>query len=387
MKDKNLFEIVYKSRKKGSLARLGTIHTAHGSFATPAFVPVATKGSLKSLTSESIRSLGIQVSFVNTYHLATHPGASVIAHAGGIHSYAHLYYTLMSDSGGFQVFSLARGKRAAKVHGEEEPLVVKMDEDGVTFRSVYDGGLILFTPESSMQYQTLIGADINMAFDECTYYPADEAYTRAAMERTHHWLNRCIAYRAKNTHQEYKQFLYGVIQGGSYENLRRVSARYVCNQSCDGLAIGGVSVGESKREMYDQVRWVSPFLDERPVHLLGIGHVEDIYSLVGFGIDTFDCVEPTRLARLGILLELSPKCDDVEIAVRKVDITKSIYKEDLSVASDMEKSPIHSYTKSYLHHLFRQREILGYTLASAHNLYVMQEAMRRVRRLILEDKL
>jgi len=221
---KPLFEVIHRSSV--SRARLGTITTPHGTVRTPAFVPVGTKGTIKALEPSKIMDIGIQLAFVNTYHLVTHPGTDVLKKAGGIHPYAKLPVPLLSDSGGFQVFSLARAdkekkeenaQRRAKVRGDEEPLVLKISEDGVLFRSIYDGATVSFTPETSMEFQRIIGADMLMAFDECTYNPATHEYTKKAMERTHGWLKRCQEYLAKHdSHSTYgnRQFLYGIIQGG-----------------------------------------------------------------------------------------------------------------------------------------------------------------------------
>src|SRR3989339_2199512 len=348
------FKVNHQSSK--SKARLGEITTDHGVIKTPAFVAVGTKGTVKSLTPQLVKDVGSQVAFVNTYHLVTHPGAEIIEKAGGIHKYSQLNIPLMSDSGGFQVFSLARTSRDsatqifqktnktekftfassqnktrnANVRGEKNPLLVKISEDGVKFRSTFDGALIEFTPEKSMEFQQKIGADINMAFDECTYYPATHEYAEKAMKRTHEWLKRCVKYKdsatqifqktnktekfafASSSTNPYSltpnpsQYLYGVIQGGTFEDLRKKSAEFVVSQNTPGVAIGGVSVGESKKEMREQVRWISDYLPkDRPVHLLGVGQIDDIVDLVKYGIDTFDCVEPTRLARMGRLYQLS----------------------------------------------------------------------------------
>ncbi|NMB84034.1 tRNA guanosine(34) transglycosylase Tgt [Candidatus Roizmanbacteria bacterium] len=398
------FKKKYQSKK--SRARLGEINTAHGQVKTPAFVPVATKGTLKTLTPKQIKEIGVQLSFVNTYHLVVSPGVDVIEKAGGIHKMADFNWPLMSDSGGFQVFSLARqnfksqitnikknlnnknqdNQRRADIRGEESPLVKKISEDGVKFRSLYDGRLIEFTPEKSMEYQMKIGADLNMAFDECTYYPATYEYTEKAMERTHNWLVRCVNYKraqAIGKKQGYsffnKQYLYGIIQGGTYTDLRKKSAEFVASQPVDGVAIGGVSVGETKKEMRKQVGAVAGLLpDDRPVHLLGVGQFDDIIDLVKCGIDTFDCVEPTRLARMGILLSFSDS--------NKIDINKGIYKNNLEV---VDKScgcwVCQTFTKAYLHHLFKQKEILGYTLATYHNLSVMEKFMGHIREMIGKD--
>lgn len=384
----NFFKVSHRPSK--SKARLGQIKTLHGIINTPSFVAVGTKGTVKALTPSIIKDIGTQVAFVNTYHLVTHPGPEIIEKAGGIHNYSKLDIPLMSDSGGFQVFSLAREQRKANVRGEEQPLVVKISEDGVKFRSSFDGALIEFTPERSMEFQRQIGADINMAFDECTYYPATYEYTKKAMERTHEWLKRCIKY--KDNELKNDQYLYGVIQGGTFEDLRKKSAEFVVSQNTPGVAIGGVSVGETKEEMREQVKWVSDLLPkDRPVHLLGVGQIDDIVDLVKYGIDTFDCVEPTRLARMGSIYQISQIKDQIDnrnIKGKETDITKTIYKNNLEkVDEDCECYVCKSFTKSYLHHLFKQREILGYTLATYHNLWVMEKLFERIRELISENKI
>jgi len=438
----SFFTVTHNSKK--SRARLGTITTDHGTVQTPAFVPVGTKGTIKGLPQQFISDLHIQLSFVNTYHLVTHPGVDVLSNAGGIHSMANYSIPLMSDSGGFQVFSLAQRqrkendklqmtnlksnsnsqlpnntKRTAGIRGDEEPLVEKIDEDGVTFRSVFDGQKIVFTPESSMDFQVAIGADINMAFDECTYYPATHEYTKKAMERTHRWLERCIKHRATDsvtallpasapltfvkdarvsgspsarvTCCTQNQYLYGIIQGGMYEDLRKKSAEFVASLATPGVAIGGVSVGETKEEMRNQVAWVAPYLpSDRPVHLLGVGQVDDIVDLVKHGIDTFDCVEPTRVARMGVvyrLKEVLAYCDGSH-SPYEFEITKNVYRADLSKLDDTCTCMVCStYTKAYIHHLFKQRELLGYTLLSYHNLWVMERLMEYIRNLIQSDRM
>jgi len=422
----DFFKTICRSKK--SKARLGEIKTSHGTIQTPAFVAVGTKGTVKALTSDMVKQTGTKVAFVNTYHLVTHPGADIIKKAGGIHQYCGFDIPLMSDSGGFQVFSLASNRRKANVRAEEEPLLVKISPDGVRFRSVFDGKLIEFTPEKSMQYQEEIGADINMAFDECTYYPATHEYAKKAMERTHEWLKRCIDYRKRHrvfstasplegdikrlTQKRVSclainQYLYGVIQGATYEDLRKESARFVVSQNTPGVAIGGVSVGETKKEMREQVKWVSDYLPaDRPVHLLGVGQIDDIVDLVRYGIDTFDCVEPTRLARMGTLYQLggiqhhvfstaSPQRGRKRLSQKQVfssseniDINKSIFKNNLEkVDVDCDCYVCRNYTKSYLHHLFKQKEILGYTLATYHNLWVMEKLFASVRTGIKQGKI
>lgn len=478
-----IFRSIYQSKKTclptgKSKARLGEIHTSHGIIRTPAFVPVGTKGTIKALLPSLIPELKIQVAFVNTYHLVTHPGADIIQKAGGIHKMANLPIPLMSDSGGFQVFSLAktnqarnhvfesasplRGPRrliqkqvsslhnisvkrkavlrgddflgilATQHRGEDLPLVEKISDDGVTFRSTYDGQLIEFTPETSMEYQRKIGADLNMAFDECTYYPATHEYAEKAMKRTHEWLKRCITYNKRSLksniissgysalrasqvdnilisslHTKNKlnqkqtssikisnkepiinnQYLYGIIQGGTYEDLRKRSAEFVVSQNVDGVAIGGVSVGETKKEMRSQIKWVADYLPkDKPVHLLGVGQIDDIIDLVQHGIDTFDCVEPTRLARMGTVYQIGKGQKQTLSPFTNIDILKGKYRNDLSsVDVDCNCYVCTHFTKAYLHHLFKQREILGYNLATYHNLWVMEKLMEKIRLLIEKD--
>jgi len=372
-------------------------------------VPVGTKGSIKSLPPNFIKEIGIQLAFVNTYHLVTHPGVEVIAKAGGIHKYAKLDIPLMSDSGGFQVFSLATQHK-----GEEVPYVVKISDDGVKFRSVFDGEMLELTPEKSIEYQMKIGADMMMAFDECVPYGSNYDYSKKAMDRTHEWLKRCIVKvrrwkigmeagqenRIKKLEKpptskhplpnsflnlpSNSQFLYGIIQGGIYEDLRKKSAQFVASCDVDGVAIGGVAVGEGKKEMRDEVKWVAPYLPkDKPVHLLGVGEIDDIFDLVKYGVDTFDCVEPTRKARMGGIFQSQKHNSKVKSLISEIDIHRGIYRNDLSpVDENCECWVCQNFTKSYLHHLFKQRELLGYTLATYHNLWVMERFFDRIREMI-----
>ncbi len=379
---------------------MGEIHTDHGLIQTPAFVPVATKGTIKSVPPESFKEIGIQVAFVNAYHLVNHPGVEVLKKTGGIRGLSHIDIPLMSDSAGFQVFSLAvrqRLKRAVMRDGEgEEAMVQKISEDGVIFKSLFDGSTLEFTPEKSIEYQQVIGADMIMAFDECTYHPATHKYAQKAMERTHDWLIRCIKAHKKNNTST--QYLYGIIQGGQYEDLRKASGNFIAMQDTEGVAIGGVSVGETKKEFREQVKWVSEFLPEdKPVHLLGIGQVDDILDTIHYGIDTFDCVEPTRVARMGGIYMTDRVMKVAEAIADGHEISSGFYKEDIlkgKYKGDLSKLDEHctcdtcqKYTKAFMHHLLRQKELLGYTLASYHNLFVMEKLMAHIRELITADKL
>ncbi|MBI1971462.1 MAG: tRNA guanosine(34) transglycosylase Tgt [Candidatus Wildermuthbacteria bacterium] len=367
------FEVIKKSKK--SKARVGILKTPHGDILTPAFVPVATKGTLKTIPPKDLKDIGTQVAFVNTFHLVLHPGAEVIEKFGGIHKYSNLAIPLMSDSAGFQVFSLGRKKKVQTKEGDEG-LLLNISEEGVQFRSPRDGKELMFTPEISMQNQEKIGADIIMAFDECIYYGASHEYTKEATERTHEWLLRCIESRKRKG-----QRLYGIVQGGVFKDLREESAKFVGAQEIDGVAIGGVSVGETKKEMEEQVRWVAPHLpEELPRHLLGIGRIEDIQEFVKLGIDTFDCVEPTRLARNGTVFQGQGK------KFARLDLTKSRYLKDKHpIQQSCACYTCQNFSLSFLHHLFRERELLGYYLATYHNLFFFEQMFAEIHRLIAKS--
>lgn len=384
----SLFHAHHKSALLGSRARTGTVTTAHGVIHTPGFVSVATKGTVKSLTPVQLQEIGVEASFVNSYHLAVHPGSEIIHRHSSVHNFSQMPWTMFSDSGGFQIFSLAKKGKKIRFRNQDETILVTLNEDKAVFRSIYDGSLIEFSPESSIQHQINIGADIIMSFDECTYYPATHAYTKQAMQRTHDWLGRCIEYKRLHSREDYPQYLYGVIQGGDFEDLRIESAKFIQNQQVDGVAIGGVSVGESKAEMRNQVRWTSQYLPtDKPVHLLGVGQLDDIVDLVKYGIDTFDCVEPTRLARMGVLLFVQNiEKTASEWKFQKIEINSRQYSQDESAIQSPSKY-VSTFSHSYAHHLFKQNELLGYTLATMHNLATMNEVMRRIREEIEQNKM
>ncbi|MCH8986657.1 tRNA guanosine(34) transglycosylase Tgt, partial [Patescibacteria group bacterium] len=341
---------------------------------TPSFVPVATKGTLKTIPPKELGEIGVQLAFVNTFHLTVHPGVDVIKKFGGIHKYSKLNIPLMSDSAGFQVFSLGDGKqnnKRIKTREGDEVLLKRIDEKGVKFHSPRDGKEMIFTPELSIKSQEKIGADLIMAFDECIYHNAGYKYTKEATDRTHRWLLRCI-----KTHKKKDQYLYGIIQGGIFKDLREESAKFVAEQKTAGVAIGGVAIGETSKEIREQVKWVSPYLPkDRPVHLLGIGRVEDILDLVGDGIDTFDCVEPTRLARNGVVYQQKDR------KFNRIDLMKSRYVSDKnSIQKDCRCYTCQNFSLSYLHHLFKEHELLGYYLATYHNLYFFAELFKDIRK-------
>ena len=383
MAEKELkFKILAKDRK--SAARLGEIKTVHGTLLTPEFIPVGTKGTVKSLNFEQLKKINLNCFFVNTYHLHLQPGEDRVFDLGGLHRFIGWDKLLMTDSGGFQVFSQARnssfGGRKALVGAETETLV-KIDEDGVTFKSFKDGSVHRFTPEKSIEIQKKLGADIILAFDECTYYPATYEYAKKAMERTHRWAGRCL--EAFKKRSRFNQGLYGIVQGSVFEDLRKKSARFVGSLPFAGLAIGGVSVGESKTEMAKVLEWVIPDLpEEKSRHLLGVGEIDDIFELVARGIDTFDCVMPTRLARMGLLLvkPQSPKKNRPKGKEFTLDITKPIYGKDESpIESDCRCETCLHHSRAYLNHLFKEKELLAYTLATYHNLWFMARLTQEIR--------
>jgi len=379
------FKILKTSRK--SQARLGIITTKHGSIQTPSFVPVATKGTLKTIPPRELKDIGVQVAFVNTFHLAVHPGVDVIKKLGGIHKYAKLNIPLMSDSAGFQVFSL--GQRKDKTHiktlEEGEALLLKIQEEGVRFRSPRDGKVMTFSPEISMRNQEKIGADLIMAFDECIYYGATRKYTKEATDRTHRWLLRCIEEKSSRRAMQ-NQYLYGIIQGGVFKDLREESAIFVTQQKVDGVAIGGVSVGETKKELREQLQWVAPYLPkDKPVHLLGVGSIKDILYAVPYGIDTFDCVEPTRLARNGVVFNCLKRSFK---QIERIDLNKSKYLIDKNpIQKTCRCYTCKNFSLSFLHHLFKEKELLGYYLATYHNLYFFSELFVDIRRNINSGKI
>lgn len=374
-------------------ARLGVIHTPHGDIQTPAFVPVGTQATVKSMTPEDLKDVGTQLYFVNTYHMYLRPGIDIIRQFGGLHGFMHWDRPLITDSGGFQVFSLARGRRSKGDSAEEkgDTGLVRISEDGVTFQSHWDGSAHVFTPESSMEWQWGLGSDIHIAFDDCTPYPVTYEAARLSMERTHRWAVRSLSEHQKlsrhaastmNNEQptmNVYQALYGSVQGSVFEDLRKESARFISGLDVDGIAVGGVSVGESKTEMVQVLDWVMPLLpDEKPRHLLGVGEIDDIFALVEAGIDTFDCVQPTRLARMGWVFSRDP---EVRLEKRDtIDLTKSVYANDQRpIDQKCACYTCKQYSRGYLFHLFHVKELLAYRLATLHNLHAIHSLVSDIR--------
>lgn len=377
MKTRFDFKILTRDKKTG--ARVGLFKTPHGVVETPVFVPVGTQATVKSLTPQDLKEIGVQILFGNTYHLHLRPGEETVKKFGGLGKFMGWSGATMTDSGGFQVFSLGKNKGRLPPQNNE-PKLVKITEDGVEFRSHLDGSKHVFTPEESIRIQKKLGADIILAFDECAPHPSTYKYTKEAMVRTHNWAVRCLKEAKEN------QALFGIVQGGIYKGLREESAKFISSLPFGGIAIGGVSVGESKKEMRDVLDWVVPHLLENKMrHLLGIGEIDDIFDSVERGIDSFDCVTPTRLGRMGFIF-VSPREGNTQNKFR-IDITKSKFANskdplDLSCSCYM----CQNFTRGYLNHLFRARELLAYRLATYHNVYFVINLVKNIRQSILEDK-
>ncbi|MEA2126807.1 MAG: queuine tRNA-ribosyltransferase, partial [Solirubrobacteraceae bacterium] len=298
------------ARDAGSRGRAATLHLAHGDVRTPAFVPLATKGVVRGLEPADVAGVGFEMVLGNTFHLFLNPGHERVAAFGGLHEFMRWPAPIITDSGGFQVFSMGHGNVADEVKGrasagaDRAGKILAIEEEGVTFRSYLDGTTHFMGPETSMAVQAALGSDIALVFDECTPFHVTRDYTARSTERTHRWLDRCLAWHAE--HGSAGQAVYGIVQGGTEEDLRRASAQAVAARECGGIAIGG-SLGADKPQMYEVVEWaVDELPDDRPRHLLGIGDVDDLIRGTELGIDTFDCAMPTRIGRHGMALVPDP---------------------------------------------------------------------------------
>lgn len=375
---------------KGKRGRAGEIHTKHGVINTPAFIVVGTKATVKSLTPEQINSLGAEAVLANTYHLYLEPGDQLLRDAGGINNFMKIDKPTFTDSGGFQAFSLgaAFNNKASKIadraeieeisRNDDESLdkeknkFAKVTEDGVVFKSIIDGSEHIFTPERSIEIQHNIGADIIFAFDECTSPHASYEYQIEAMDRTHRWAQRSLDYHRENNKND--QALFGIVQGGRYKDLRIKSAEIIGKMDFDGFGIGG---SFDKDDIYNAVGWVNDVLPkDKPKHLLGIGEPVDLFGGIANGIDTFDCVAPTRIARNGNLYTNDGKINILNAKFRN-DLTK--------IDEECKCYTCSNFTKAYVSHLFRSKEMLGATLASIHNLYFIVNLVKKIRESILND--
>ncbi|MBL7045028.1 MAG: tRNA guanosine(34) transglycosylase Tgt [Parcubacteria group bacterium] len=388
------FEIEKKLKNK--LGRAGKITTPNGVIETPSFTVVGTKATVKSLTPEQVNSLGAQAVLGNTYHLYLQPGDDVVKAGGGIGKFMNWKGPTVTDSGGFQVFSLGAGfgtgenkfskkdnfVQSSTLNNSEHGKLAKIDEEGVEFQSHIDGSKHYFTPEKSIEIQSNIGADIIFAFDECTSPTAEHEYQKEAMERTHRWAKRSLDHHnhlvARHPSRN-KQALFGIVQGGRFEDLRKESAKFMA-ELCppaggfDGFGIGG---SFSKEDLDEALAWVNKILPEsKPRHLLGIGEPIDLFIGVENGVDMFDCVSPTRIARNGTLYTKEGR----------INIENAKYTKDFSkIEEDCECYTCKNYTKAYLAHLFRAKEMLASTLASIHNLYFIVNLVKNIRQSILDE--
>ena len=371
------FELIHVSKK--SRARVGRIHTPHGVIDTPGFVSVGTNGTLKSMDNIAVNEMNLQLMFCNTYHLMLQPGTEIIKKAGGLHKFMNRTQPIITDSGGFQVFSLAYGSVADELKSrgtkKQDGMVLKISEEGVIFRSYRDGSKLQLTPETSIQAQKNLGADIILCFDELPPYHIAEKALKTSLARTHRWEERSIKEHLKNPNS---QAIYAIIHGGIDPELRKMSCDFLTTLPFDGYAIGG-SLGKNKQEMHKMLTSTLPRLPaECPNHLLGIGDLESLELCIPLGIDTFDSSYPTRSARHGVLLTKNGP----------LKVTKSIYADCFSkIEEGCSCSTCQNFSLSYIHHLFKAREAVCMTLASIHNLHFMIEKMKDYRERILRDEI
>ncbi|MGA2490490.1 MAG: tRNA guanosine(34) transglycosylase Tgt [Anaerolineales bacterium] len=347
----------YKFLASQGRARAGLFHTPHGDLETPVFAPVGTQATVKTLTPAQLNELGASLVLANTYHLYLRPGDELVAELGGLHEFMQWPRPLLTDSGGFQVFSLAKTR--------------KIDDDGVTFKSHIDGSTHRFTPEKSIQIQENLGADIIMAFDECSD-PNDHAYSKTAMERTHRWAERCLAARKRTD-----QALFGIIQGGVNPDLRAASTQFIASLPFPGIAIGGLSVGETEEETYTTLDLVTSLLPEnKPRYLMGVGTPEDLIKGITSGIDIFDCVLPTRLARHNAAFSSGGRLNLMNA---------SFARDPLPIDPACTCYTCRTFTRAYLRHLIVAKESLAGTLLSIHNLFALIQLVNDIRTSIKEN--
>ena len=359
-------------------ARAGVLHTAHGEVRTPAFVPLASTATVKTLHAAEVAELGYEMVLGNTFHLFIQPGPELIRELGGLHEFMGWGGAIVTDSGGFQVFSMGHGSVAEEIKRRRDPresMVLAIEEDGVRFRSYLDGSERFMGPETSMEVQAALGSDIALAFDECTPFHVERDYTARSMERTHRWLDRCVVWHGE--HAPAAQLLYGIVQGGTYEDLRAEATAYVAGAGVEGIAIGG-SLGQEKSQMREVVGWVLRDLpDAPPRHLLGIGDVDDLVLAVGAGVDTFDCATPTRLARHGTALVPDPE------RRWRLDLNRGGHRAEPEPIDERCPCPAcREHTRAYLHYLVRAGELTGKRLLTLHNLTFMRRLMIAMREAI-----
>ena len=353
-------KIKYELIKNDNKARYGKLTTNHGTFETPMFMPVGTLANVKTLTPEQVSSTNAGIILSNTYHLWLRPGENIVKKAGGLHKFMNYNGPILTDSGGFQVFSLAKNKKK------------DITEEGVHFKSHIDGRNLLLTPELSIEIQNKLDSDIAMSFDECIPYPSTYEYTKQSTERTLRW-----AKRGKDSHKNENQSLFGIVQGGEFEDLRKYSAEETVKMDFDGYSIGGTSVGEGKETMYNMIDYAVKYLPEnKPRYLMGVGEPIDILEGVSRGIDMFDCVLPTRLARHG----------NAFTRHGKINIKNAKFKEDFTPIEECDCYTCKHYTKAYIRHLITSEEALGGTLLSIHNIRFLIKLTEEIRESIKNNK-
>lgn len=353
------FRLIKESKE--CMARLGELETPHGIVETPIFMPVGTKATVKTMTPEEVEDLGAQIILSNTYHLYLRPGHKLIEEAGGLHKFMNWDGPILTDSGGFQIFSLGDLR--------------KISEEGVEFKSHIDGSTHFISPEKSIEIQNSLGSDIMMAFDECVSYPADYDYVKKSMERTTRWAKRC-----KDFHKNWeKQALFGIVQGGMYKDLREESVKGITDIGFSGYAVGGLSVGEPRELMCEMLDFTTPLLPkDKPRYLMGVGTPDYLFEAVIRGIDMADCVMPTRIARNGAVMT----------SIGRINIRNAKYSSDFTkLDPECDCYTCTNYTRAYIRHLFNVNEILGLRLTTIHNLYFLIKLMENIRTAIREDRL
>lgn len=379
------FEIL----KQGpSAARLGLLQTPHGTVETPAFIFCATRAAMKSLTIEQLKAANTQIILSNTYHLMLNPGPEIMQAHGGLQKFTGWRGPMLTDSGGFQIFSLGSGNIADEIKGRrmqaQDKTLLRLSEAGAEFRSYIDGKKFLLTPEESIRIQRGLGADLIVVLDECTPFHVDKSYTKASMERSHRWALRSLQEYLK--HDNGTQKLYGIVQGGVYPDLRKESVDFVNNNEFFGHAVGG-SLGADKEQMYDVVALTMSMLSkDRPVHLLGIGCITDIFNGVLHGVDTFDCVHPTRIARHGGALVKPWNRPDDEPR-EHLNLRNSKYKLNQDpIETDCGCQTCANYSTGYIHYLLKAETALAHTLLAQHNAFFMNELMQTIRNALKNNK-
>lgn len=353
------YELIKKCGRTG--ARLGRVHTPHGIIDTPCFMPVGTQGTVKAMAPFELKEIGARIILSNTYHLYMRPGHEIVKRAGGLHGFMNWDGAILTDSGGFQVFSLSKLRR--------------ISEEGVEFSSHIDGSKHFFSPEKAMEIENTLGADIIMAFDECNAYPCEYEYAKNSMERTMRWAKRC-----KKTHKNTEsQALFGIVQGSVYKDLRQQSANRLVELDFPGYGIGGLSVGEPLELMYEMLEHTVPILpQDKPIYLMGVGSPDYLIEGAIRGVDMFDCVLPTRIGRNGTAMTSSGK----------VVVRNALYEKDFSpLDSECECYTCKNFTRAYIRHLIKAGEILGVRLITWHNIYFLIKLMEKVRNAILHDSL